>query len=368
MTSELTKEQALAISRNPERSVGDAKRVLEWAAAEPAPEKVPFLLLLNSDAFAAVNTIYGALADVIFRGAQTDQTALWDCLERDWNLDRIQIAADVLLKLPRIDTERLIRLARNRAGHYVWPQIEAWASSTGFALPLDIVEQQEKWKRELSAGGVAENVYADLAKRKAFWPAEADLAPPQSQPPARRSPGYGEGNTELTVDLNRILTSLGSLGTKQADSLQPGLTANEIAARTGGLPFLLPAEAYELYRWRNGSLQADLFPLFWFLPLDDAVASYKSTVRDAAAIAASWGADASFTEKWFPLFDCNGSEALCLFCSDEEAATAPLISHEYESGTRKVAESLTAFIRNIAERHNAGMYFLNEHGVLVERG
>jgi hypothetical protein len=130
----------------------------------------------------------------------------------------------------------------------------------------------------------------------------------------------------------------------------------------------LPAEAYELYRWRNGSLQADLFPLFWFMPLEDAVASYKSTVQDAAAISAGWDTDTPFSEKWFPLFDCNGSEVLCLVCSEEEAATAPLISHDYESGTRKVAESFTAFMRNIAERHDSGMYFLNEHGVLVERG
>lgn len=49
----MTYEQAIAICRNPARSVRDAKAVLRWAVSEPAPDKVWFLLLLATNAFAA---------------------------------------------------------------------------------------------------------------------------------------------------------------------------------------------------------------------------------------------------------------------------------------------------------------------------
>lgn len=44
----MTYEQAVAICRDPARSVRDAKAVLRWAVSEPAPDKVWFLLLLSA--------------------------------------------------------------------------------------------------------------------------------------------------------------------------------------------------------------------------------------------------------------------------------------------------------------------------------
>jgi cell wall assembly regulator SMI1 len=356
----MTEDEALQICRNPERSIRDAKSVLRWAASDPTPDKIPLLLLLNSDAFAAVKKLYSDLEEILTRCAEGGSSALWNCVEHDWSLDRHYIALSVLLKLPLIDTERLIRLARNRLPPPEWGWIARWAESTGFTLPPHVVEQQDKWKRELyHSDSISDNAYTDLGRRKPFWPADKDLGLPPAKPPAPRSPGYGEASAELTEVLNRILIWMNGHDSNLGAGLHPGLTANQVSAQVGALPFTLPEEAFELYRWRNGARgerPVTLVPYFWFMPLEEAIRSYRSC-RDLPG----------FRKNWFPLFDFNGDEAICLECGKAEAATAPVIRHDYESGPEKVAGSLTELMRRTAESYESGRYTLNEHRRIVEK-
>jgi len=62
------------------------------------------------------------------------------------------------------------------------------------------------------------------------------------------------------------------------DFLQPGLQNREIRDSVGHLPFQLPEEIYELYRWRNGQKASCPVPMFRdqrFLSLDEALDDYQ---------------------------------------------------------------------------------------------
>ena len=63
-----------------------------------------------------------------------------------------------------------------------------------------------------------------------------------------------------------------------AESLQPGITREEIDEKVQDLPFPLPEEVYELYQWRNGMYKLGGFSDFSnfvfsneFIPLEKAV-------------------------------------------------------------------------------------------------
>ena len=59
--------------------------------------------------------------------------------------------------------------------------------------------------------------------------------------------------SELTKALNRILNWLEQNSALNLSSLQPGLSDDEIDEIVRDLPFKLPTEVRELYKWRNGS-------------------------------------------------------------------------------------------------------------------
>ena len=46
-------------------------------------------------------------------------------------------------------------------------------------------------------------------------------------------------------------------GYASVDVLQPGLSYEEIDSRVADLPFKLPEEVYQLYRWKNGTCEGE---------------------------------------------------------------------------------------------------------------
>lgn len=93
--------------------------------------------------------------------------------------------------------------------------------------------------------------------------------------------------SDLTDALERILIYLEeheSLEYARFESLQEGLTREEIDDLTAGLPFRLPVEVYELYQWGNGAWvdeewHGQYFMGEIFLPLETAVAIYEAITQ-----------------------------------------------------------------------------------------
>lgn len=67
--------------------------------------------------------------------------------------------------------------------------------------------------------------------------------------------------------------------------LQPGLTAQQIAALEVQAGITLSAELRDLYQWRNGTAaDIDLIPGHRWLPLDEAVAEYQAVRSQAQSL------------------------------------------------------------------------------------
>lgn len=70
----------------------------------------------------------------------------------------------------------------------------------------------------------------------------------------------------------------------------------EIEAKVSSLPFRLPQEFYELYQWKNGTLETsntvDFYKYYRFLPLEEALTTFPREGED------SWILDEVFPYAW----------------------------------------------------------------------
>lgn len=92
--------------------------------------------------------------------------------------------------------------------------------------------------------------------------------------------GMKEALEQLWLSIDRHHKSLASL-------LQPGLTRDEIDRLMADLPYTLGEDVYDLYMWRNGTLNdnsalgASAFipgTVYYFMPLEEAVEHLNSVV------------------------------------------------------------------------------------------
>lgn len=152
-------------------------------------------------------------------------------------------------------------------------------------------------------------------------------------------------------------------------SLQPGLTSTEIAAKVADLPFQLPAEVVELYQWRNGSSYepccCELLPCYCFLSLDEAIKKYKLTIDIVSSIEENW--QEYFNPDWLPLFALDGNFYVVASNWDPSKPTPITYHDEYLiSGAGQEFEfefdSLSDMLQAVAECWEQGAYYADSYG------
>ncbi|MFN0171796.1 MAG: hypothetical protein ACKV22_35740 [Bryobacteraceae bacterium] len=257
----------------------------------------------------------------------------------------------LLLKLPDVSPARLLALGRKPMGKSHWHHLVRWAERSGVAIPDEMAQQQERWEAEFQ-DGLGGGGWGELGSRRAHWPPDKDLAEPPFDPakaPAASLPqGYGAGTTSVTHDLEAIRQWIRERLPKAPSELRPGLTVEEITARVLWLPFVLPEEVYELYRWADGSAgprPITIVPGYAFLPLEEAVELCQLN-REL-----HWR-----NKRWMPLFDLNGEVTLYAASAATPAATAPVGVFEVETGGRRHAPSLAALLATTRQRYESGRY------------
>ena len=116
--------------------------------------------------------------------------------------------------------------------------------------------------------------------------------------------------SELTNALNRILNWFESNKPSTIESLQAGLTIEEIDEKVKDLPFRLTQEVYELYQWRIGIIYEviEFFPGYRFLPLEES-SEYSKNVSEHI--------DSFLPFGWFPLFQFEG-QMISVICAEEK--------------------------------------------------
>ncbi len=162
--------------------------------------------------------------------------------------------------------------------------------------------------------------------------------------------------SKLINALDRIINWFQSNKPSIINSLQPGLTIKEIEDKVKDLPFRLTQEVYELYQWRNGTIDDgnDFFSYYRFLPLKEASEVSKN-------VSESWGLSLPFG--WFPLFEYEG-EVFAVVGAEENTENS-IVLKTYE-GIDIAHRSLTNMMCCIAECYEKGAYYIDELGNLEE--
>ncbi|MBD2454183.1 HEAT repeat domain-containing protein [Nostoc sp. FACHB-87] len=148
-----------------------------------------------------------------------------------------------------------------------------------------------------------------------------------------------------------------------AAQLQSGLTEQEIEEPLKNLPFQLPKEVYELYRWRNGSRFDVFFPTgsgLVFLPLETAIEQYNLNAYVHSTTAEYAGSDDDWNPYYFPIF-FEGIEMFFVIGHDKQQENSPVIYYFGEDGSHDIfCSSLTTMMQVIAECYDIGAYYLVE--------
>ncbi|BAU15157.1 PBS lyase HEAT-like repeat protein [Leptolyngbya sp. NIES-3755] len=151
-----------------------------------------------------------------------------------------------------------------------------------------------------------------------------------------------------------------------AESLQPGLTDEAIAAKLVDFPYTLPDEVIELYKWRNGQVQyrsAGLADIYTFLSLEDALKEYKRLIELAMEtereVGVAWQGE--YDPRWFPIFRESANYYIVPTLLKPQQSAPILSKSEYLSGEEvrqaKIYPSLTSMMLEVATNWETDVYY-----------
>ncbi len=156
----------------------------------------------------------------------------------------------------------------------------------------------------------------------------------------------------LTDSLNQILEWHRQNNTPAARLLQPGLPEDEILRMLAAVPFKVPREFVELYRWRNGTAMGgdeedpSLFEIHRFLPLDEAIRNFQETYPEVK--------DEHELSDWVQVFQDVTGDGYGVLGSAQTAERAPVVLHMEGEGVHKVFISLTKMMQTVAAAFQQG--------------
>ncbi|MBD2450776.1 SMI1/KNR4 family protein [Nostoc sp. FACHB-152] len=169
--------------------------------------------------------------------------------------------------------------------------------------------------------------------------------------------------TGLTAAIERIMNWLQQYQPEFAASFLPGLTREQIQEQTKDLPGLIPEEIYELYQYRNGTLEemkSTVYPVFHFLPLDEAVQIFPAFFDPHET-------DYSYLYEnkcLFPFLRDNCSHCAVLL-DEHKQLSSPVVDIADDGDISLMYQSLTSMMLTIADYLETGVCYLDDEGFLV---
>lgn len=142
-------------------------------------------------------------------------------------------------------------------------------------------------------------------------------------------------------------------------SLQSGLPASTVQGVFGGVGLVAPPALVALYGWRDGTATAGailddihLFPGFYLLSAEDAVANYQAFVTDSR-----------WRTGWLPIFANGGGDFYVLDLSSP--AASPVRHFRIEESEHPIEfSSLGAMLVTLAQAFERGVFFVDSDGYL----
>lgn len=143
-------------------------------------------------------------------------------------------------------------------------------------------------------------------------------------------------------------------------SLRPGITAATVRDALGGVGLAAPPELISLYGWRDGTSTSGveavddihLFPGFYLLSVEDAVANFRAFV-----------ADSRWQTGWLPLFANGGGDFYVLDLGGP--AARPVRHFRIDEAEHPIEfNSLESMFRTLAEAFERNVFFVDTDGYL----
>jgi hypothetical protein len=166
---------------------------------------------------------------------------------------------------------------------------------------------------------------------------------------------------DLSAPLASIETALHRLGRQTLlRSLQPGLSAEAVRSSLGAVGFSSAPELEALYVWRNGTSTAGdvtlgdihLFPGFYLLSIEDAIANYKIYVTDSR-----------WSPGWLPIFANGGGDFYVLDLGS--LSERPMRYFRFDASEHLIEfSSLGAMLATLAAAFERGIFFVDPNEFL----
>lgn len=162
----------------------------------------------------------------------------------------------------------------------------------------------------------------------------------------------------LTEALEKILNSLQQRPYARVKVFEPRLSDEEIKQRVKDLPFQLPKEVYELYKWRNGTYfgeedTASFFDGMVFLSLEAAINKYEELLGVSQEEEDDW-IRRDWEKNWFPIFarEDDYEDYLFVICKNKETESLPVFAADAEEADiYKKYNSLTEMMLSVAKEY-----------------
>jgi len=122
-----------------------------------------------------------------------------------------------------------------------------------------------------------------------------------------------------------------------------------------------PADLLDLYAWHNGTDTTGailddlhLWPGFYFLSIEDAVANHKAFVRDKR-----------WDKTWFPVFANGGGDFYAVVSGQGHTAWGEIIHFRIDEVEQPIEfHSVQALLATLAAAYQEGIFFVEDRGYL----
>lgn len=166
---------------------------------------------------------------------------------------------------------------------------------------------------------------------------------------------------DLARALSQIEASLQGLERDVlAGALRPGLPGEAVRSALGSVGLAVNSELEQLYDWHGGTSTAGiaavddihLFPGFYLLSIEDAIANYRAFVTDER-----------WTPGWLPIFANGGGD---FYVADLGSAAGSPVRHFRIDEVEHPIEfpSLGAMVSTLAQAFEREIFFVDQHGYL----
>ena len=166
---------------------------------------------------------------------------------------------------------------------------------------------------------------------------------------------------DVSAPLAKIETALERLDRKVLlRALQPGRTVESVRATLASVELASASDVEALFGWRDGTStdggvtldDIHIFPGFYLLSLEDAIANYRAFVTDSR-----------WTPGWLPLFANGGGDFYVLDLTEAEARR---VRHFWIDEAEHPVEfsSLAAMLETLAAAFERGIFYVDPNGYL----